>query len=58
MNSQTIVGAALILIGTVGFLLAITPNASQLFSVALAPAVLILALGTYLVGTDMSGRPV
>ena len=46
------------LVGTVGFLLALTPNVPQLLSIALAPAVLILALGTYLVGTDMSGGPV
>jgi hypothetical protein len=58
MSTRSIVGTVLMLVGTVGFLLALTPNVSQLLSIALAPAVLILALGTYLVGTDMSGRPV
>lgn len=58
MSTQSIVGAVLMVVGTVAFLLALTPNAPQLLHVALAPAALILALGTYLVGTDMSGRPV
>jgi len=58
MSTRSIVGTVLMLVGTVGFLLALTPNVPQLLSIALAPAALILALGTYLVGTDMSGRPV
>jgi hypothetical protein len=58
MSTQSIVGAVLMVVGTVAFLAALTPNVSQILSIALAPAVLVLALGTYLVGTDMSGRPV
>jgi hypothetical protein len=58
MSTQSIVGAVLMVVGTLAFLLALTPNVPQILSVALAPAVLVLALGTYLVGTDMSGRPV
>jgi hypothetical protein len=45
-------------VGTLGMLLAVTPSASMVTTVALAPAVLVLALGTYMVGTDMNGRPV
>ena len=45
-------------VGTLGFVLASAPGVSEITSSGLAPAVLILTLGTYLVGTDMSGRPV
>jgi hypothetical protein len=58
MSSRSVVGAVLMVIGTLAFLLAITPSTPMVTRVALAPAVLILALGTYMVGTDMDGRPV
>jgi hypothetical protein len=45
-------------VGTVAMLLAVSPSAATFETVALGPAALVLALGTYLVGTDMDGRPV
>jgi hypothetical protein len=56
LSKQSAVGIALILLGTVGFLPGMTsPTAPD---VLLLAAVILLTLGTYLVGTDVQGAPV
>jgi len=55
-SSRVPVGILLIVVGTLLFVPAIFPSTSQLFVYALAPAALLLALGTWLVGTS-EGSP-
>jgi hypothetical protein len=57
-SSRVPVGIALIVVGSLLFLPAIFPGTSQLFIYALAPAALLLALGTWLVGTSEDGATV
>lgn len=52
------IGYALMLLGTLGLVPALFPNTDGLFALVTVPAVLILTLGTYFVGTDIQGRPV
>ncbi|WP_435124726.1 hypothetical protein [Halobaculum sp. D14] len=58
MNRQVLIGVALMIVGTALFLPSIQPLSSQLTAVALAPAAILLTVGTYLVGTSEGGRPV
>jgi hypothetical protein len=52
------VGLALMLIGTLAFVPALFPNAGGVASYLVLPAVVVLTVGTYLVGTNIEGRPV
>ena len=55
---KSLVGYALMLIGTLAFIPALFPSTDGLLSLVTVPAVVILTIGTYFVGTDMQGRPV
>ena len=58
MDTKVLIGAVLMVVGTLILLPATTPGAAPIPNVALAPAAALLAYGTYLVGTSESGRPV
>ncbi len=58
LSKKGVVGVVLMLVGTLAFLPGMFPTTGQLATIALLPAALILTYGTYLVGTDGSGRPV
>ena len=55
---QAAVGYALMLLGTIGLVLIVFPSVDGILSFMAVPAVIILTLGTYFVGTDIQGRPV
>lgn len=57
LSTRTLVGIALILVGSVLFLPATGVTATGIATVLLAPATIILTAGTYLVGTDVKGAP-
>lgn len=58
MERQTLVGAALMVVGTLLFLPGAAPGADLLTSAGLVAAAVLLTCGTYLVGTSEDGRPV
>jgi hypothetical protein len=58
LSTKGIVGAVLMLVGTVAFLPGLMPGSGRTATLALLPAALLLTYGTYLVGTDGGGRPV
>lgn len=58
MNQQILIGAALMIVGTLLFLPGAMPSVAGLSSVALVVAAGLLTYGTYLVGTSGDGRPV
>lgn len=58
MKQQAMIGAVLMVVGTVLFLPGLFTNASQLATLALLPAAALLTYGTYLVGTSEQGRAV
>lgn len=58
MEQQVLIGAALMVVGTLILLPATTPGIAAVPNIVLAPAAALLAYGTYLVGTSESGRPV
>lgn len=58
MNKKTIAGAVLLLVGTLLFVPSVYATTEFLWTLALAPAALMLAAGSYLVGTSEGGRPV
>ena len=57
-GSKGLLGLALMIVGVLGFLPALGVGTASLFRWALVPAILLLALGTLMVGTDISGTPV
>lgn len=59
IGSKGLLGAVLMVVGVAGFLPTLTLGNAQVFKYLLVPAVLLLALGTLIVGTEsISGRPV
>lgn len=58
LSTKGLVGAVLMLVGAVAFLPGLLPSAGQTATLLLLPAALLLTYGTYLVGTDGTGRPV
>ncbi|MCL9816678.1 hypothetical protein [Natronocalculus amylovorans] len=58
LPQQTFIGAALMVIGTLLFLPALTAGSGTFEIVALVAAAIILTIGTLLVGTSEGGRPV
>lgn len=59
LSKTGLVGAALMLVGTLAFLPGLFPGSSQTTTLVLLPtAALLLTYGTYLVGTDGDSRPV
>lgn len=58
MKRKAMIGAVLMVVGTVLFLPGLLPGASQLATLALLPAAVLLTYGTYLLGTSEKGRAV
>ncbi|QLG27625.1 hypothetical protein HUG10_08695 [Halorarum halophilum] len=58
MSQQTLIGAALMVVGTLLFLPGVTPGTATVPNVVLVAAAALLTYGTYLVGTSEGGRPV
>ena len=58
MAAKATIGAVLMAIGVLGFVPSVSSATDGLLAYALVPAILLLTLGTWMVGTDMSGRPV
>mgnify|MGYP006275675583 CR=1 FL=1 len=58
MQRKVILGAVLMLVGTVLFFPSLAPQAGSLASWALVPAAALLTYGTYLLGTSEPGRAV
>lgn len=58
LSKTGLVGVVLMLVGALAFLPGLLPSSGQVATIALLPAALLLTYGTYLVGTDGSGRPV
>lgn len=52
------VGYALMLLGTLGLAAVVFPGVDGVLSFVAVPAVIILTIGTYFVGTNNQGRPV
>lgn len=52
------VGYALMLLGTLGLVAVVFPAVDGVISLVAVPAVIVLTIGTYFVGTDNKGRPV
>jgi hypothetical protein len=57
LSQRGLLGVVLMIVGTVAFLPVLTPS-STLSALILVAAAALLTLGTYLVGTDVSGRAV
>ena len=51
-------GYALMLLGTLGLVAVVFPDVDGMLSLIAVPAVIVLTIGTYFVGTDIQGRPV
>ena len=58
MRQQVLIGAALMVVGTLLLLPSLTTGVGAISNVVLVPAAALLAYGTYLVGTSEGGRPV
>ncbi|SFR55740.1 hypothetical protein [Halogeometricum limi] len=57
-SKKSLVGLALMVVGTLAFLPGLLPNATFLSAVGLVVGAIVLTAGTWLVGTDGDGRPV
>lgn len=57
-DHKSTLGYALMLLGTLAFIPALFPSADGFTSLVTVPAVIVLTIGTYFVGTDIQGRPV
>lgn len=58
LSQRGLIGIVLMLVGTVGFFPAVFPGSTSLLDLLLLVAAALLTVGTYLVGTDVEGRPV
>lgn len=52
------IGVLLMVLGTVALVPSVLPTAAATFTYLLLPAAVVLTVGTYLVGTDVTGRVV
>lgn len=57
-TQRGIIGIVLMLVGTAAFLPTVFPGTTRTVDVVAFVAAALLTIGTYLVGTDMEGRPV
>jgi hypothetical protein len=58
LGKRSLIGIVLMIVGTVAFLPTVTPGTTQTIGLAAFAAAALLTVGTYLVGTDVDGRPV
>jgi predicted membrane protein len=57
-SSRGILGLGLMVVGSLLFVPAMFTGSAPVLNWALVPAILVLTLGTWLVGTDIDGEPV
>jgi hypothetical protein len=57
LTQRGLIGLVLIVVGTVAFVPPVYPNTSFTLDVLVVAATALLTIGTYLVGTDVDGRP-
>jgi hypothetical protein len=57
-SSRGVQGLALMVVGSLLFLPAMFSGTPPLVNWVLVPAIVVLTVGTWMVGTDMDGRPV
>ncbi|MGM0590205.1 MAG: hypothetical protein ACQETI_01025 [Halobacteriota archaeon] len=57
LSTRGLIGLALMIVGTLGFLPVLLPN-SGIPTLVLLVAAVVLTVGTYLIGTDVTGRAV
>jgi len=58
LTQRGLIGIVLMIVGTVAFYPTLFPGTTRTVSLTAVAAAALLTLGTYLVGTDMDGRPV
>ena len=58
LTQRGLIGIVLMIVGTVAFYPTLFPGTTRTVDLIAVAAAALLTLGTYLVGTDMDGRPV
>jgi hypothetical protein len=58
LGKRSLIGIVLMIVGTAAFLPTVLPGTTRTIGLAAALAAALLTIGTYLVGTDVDGRPV
>jgi len=58
LTQRGMIGIVLMIVGTAAFLPTVFPGTTRIVDLIAVVAAALLTLGTYLVGTDMDGRPV
>lgn len=58
LKQRSIIGIVLMIVGTAAFLPTVYPGTTQTVDFVAIAAAALLTIGTYLVGTDIDGRPV
>lgn len=58
LTQRGMIGIVLMIVGTAAFFPTVFPGTTQTMDYVAVVAAALLTLGTYLVGTDMEGRPV
>lgn len=58
LTQRSLIGIVLMVVGTAAFYPTLFPGATRTVDLIAIVAAALLTLGTYLVGTDMDGRPV
>jgi len=58
LRQRSMIGIVLMIVGTAAFLPTVFPGTTQTVDLVAVVAAALLTLGTYLVGTDIDGRPV
>lgn len=58
LTQRGMIGIVLMIVGTVAFFPTVFPGTTRTMDYVAVVAAALLTLGTYLVGTDMEGRPV
>jgi hypothetical protein len=58
LKKRSIIGIILMIVGTVAFLPSVFAGTTRTVDLTAVAAAALLTIGTYLVGTDIDGRPV
>jgi len=58
LRQRGMIGIVLMIVGTAAFLPTVLPGTTRTIDLVAVVAAALLTIGTYLVGTDVDGRPV
>jgi len=58
LTQRGMIGIVLMIVGTVAFFPTVFPGTTRTIDLVAVAAAALLTIGTYLVGTDVDGRPV